>query len=70
MANMYYTGFYQCSAEGSSDKIGFCDFVQETSDQFDWSRRAGSTPTADTGPVTDHTFNDKSGREGSSHLSF
>jgi hypothetical protein len=29
---------------------GFGDWVQETTDNFDWSRNTGTTPTGDTGP--------------------
>ena len=36
-------------------ETGLCGFVQLTSDQFDWTRRRGATPTIGTGPISDHT---------------
>lgn len=35
-----------------SDKCGFTD---EDTDDFDWARHSGSTPSFNTGPTTDHT---------------
>ncbi|RUS86782.1 hypothetical protein EGW08_005442 [Elysia chlorotica] len=34
---------------------GWCGLVQDSSDDFQWSRRIGSTPTSGTGPNGDHT---------------
>ena len=38
----------------------FCIFDQlrNGSDDFDWTRQSGETPTLDTGPVFDHTLGD------------
>ncbi|XP_071503079.1 MAM and LDL-receptor class A domain-containing protein 1-like [Diadema antillarum] len=36
-------------------EYGVCGWVQETDDDFDWSRNNGSTPSLDTGPSGDHT---------------
>ncbi|XP_044182256.1 MAM and LDL-receptor class A domain-containing protein 1-like isoform X1 [Acropora millepora] len=32
-----------------------CGFIQATNDDFDWTRRNGSTPSFNTGPSSDHT---------------
>ena len=32
-----------------------CGFVQESGDDFDWSRHTGSTSSSNTGPSSDHT---------------
>ncbi|KAI8499746.1 hypothetical protein Bbelb_227970 [Branchiostoma belcheri] len=32
-----------------------CTFFQDTSDNFDWTRHEGSTPSGQTGPTADHT---------------
>ena len=32
-----------------------CGWTNDRRDDFDWRRRRGSTPTAGTGPSTDHT---------------
>ncbi|XP_040289986.1 MAM and LDL-receptor class A domain-containing protein 1 [Bufo bufo] len=42
-------------------EFDLCDWKQSQSDNFDWSMRAGSTPTVGTGPVTDHTSKNPSG---------
>jgi len=34
---------------------GFCNMVQDGSDNFQWTRRRGPTPTSNTGPNADHT---------------
>ena len=34
---------------------GICDWTQEQSDQFDWKRFRGRTPSDMTGPMRDHT---------------
>ncbi|KAG8443235.1 hypothetical protein GDO86_011877, partial [Hymenochirus boettgeri] len=41
----------QCNFEN-----GFCNWVQDSEDDFDWTRIHGSTPTLDTGPMKDHTL--------------
>ncbi|XP_066440821.1 MAM and LDL-receptor class A domain-containing protein 1 [Eleutherodactylus coqui] len=42
-------------------EFDLCDWRQCQTDNFDWSMRAGSTPTVGTGPVTDHTMQNPSG---------
>ncbi|XP_056375212.1 MAM and LDL-receptor class A domain-containing protein 1 isoform X3 [Hyla sarda] len=42
-------------------EFDLCDWKQSQTDNFDWSVRAGSTPTVGTGPVTDHTLQNPSG---------
>ncbi|GFO38073.1 MAM and LDL-receptor class a domain-containing protein 1 [Plakobranchus ocellatus] len=39
---------FECSFDS-----GLCDFVQKTDDDFNWSRRSGSTLTVSTGPECD-----------------
>lgn len=34
---------------------GLCHYTQDSTDDFDWSRRYGSTPSGNTGPEADHT---------------
>lgn len=36
-------------------EAGFCNWEQEDTDAFDWTRDKGSTPTWWTGPSEDHT---------------
>ncbi|XP_071422998.1 IgGFc-binding protein-like [Pithys albifrons albifrons] len=36
-------------------EVDFCEWKQETSDDFDWIRHKGPTPTPNTGPSHDHT---------------
>ncbi|XP_063781223.1 MAM and LDL-receptor class A domain-containing protein 1 [Pseudophryne corroboree] len=54
---------YICSAfvGRCSFEFDLCDWKQSQNDDFDWNLRAGSTPTAGTGPVTDHTLQTPSG---------
>ncbi|XP_071956926.1 MAM and LDL-receptor class A domain-containing protein 2-like [Antedon mediterranea] len=33
-----------------------CGYLQDTTDDFDWTRRKGSTPSQNTGPSTDHSY--------------
>ena len=34
---------------------GLCAWEQDTTDEFDWTRNTGNTPSYSTGPLTDHT---------------
>ncbi|XP_069502716.1 MAM and LDL-receptor class A domain-containing protein 1 [Ambystoma mexicanum] len=54
---------YICSASlGRCDfEFDLCSWKQSKCDDFDWSLRAGSTPTVGTGPATDHTLREPSG---------
>ncbi|XP_066300039.1 MAM and LDL-receptor class A domain-containing protein 2-like [Branchiostoma lanceolatum] len=40
---------------------GICSWTQFGGDNFSWSRRAGCTPTGNTGPCRDHTTNTDAG---------
>lgn len=35
---------------------GLCSFTQDATDDFDWTRQKGSTPSVGTGPTTDKTL--------------
>ncbi|XP_028417057.1 zinc metalloproteinase nas-14-like [Dendronephthya gigantea] len=37
------------------DANGFCGWTQDVSDNLDWKRSQGPTPSSQTGPVADHT---------------
>ncbi|XP_019639918.1 PREDICTED: MAM and LDL-receptor class A domain-containing protein 1-like [Branchiostoma belcheri] len=43
-------GTFNCDFE-----LGLCGWRQAYDDNFDWSRRSGSTPSSNTGPNADHT---------------
>ncbi|XP_030849653.1 MAM and LDL-receptor class A domain-containing protein 2 [Strongylocentrotus purpuratus] len=56
--NCAYTDDVSCNF-GAGDTSGtICGWTQDTSDIFDWVVRKGSTPSAYTGPATDHTTGD------------
>ncbi|XP_073232940.1 MAM domain-containing glycosylphosphatidylinositol anchor protein 2-like [Porites lutea] len=38
-----------------------CTWTQDKTDQFDWTRKSGSTPSSPTGPSVDHTTGSSSG---------
>ena len=40
---------------------GLCAWEQDTTDEFDWTRNNGYTPSYSTGPLTDHTTGKTSG---------
>ena len=35
---------------------GFCSWVQDSSDKFNWTRQRGATASRNTGPSADHTL--------------
>ncbi|XP_030851585.1 MAM and LDL-receptor class A domain-containing protein 1-like, partial [Strongylocentrotus purpuratus] len=47
-----------CSCDFDLD---LCTFTQATTDDIDWTRRAGNTPSTDTGPENDHTIGTAAG---------
>ena len=47
----------KCTFENSK----VCGFTQDSSDDFNWIRKSGSTFTGQTGPTTDHTLKTSSG---------
>lgn len=52
-----------CPGIGSCDfETDLCGFIQRRDDTFDWLRKAGSTPTVNTGPTVDHTLGSTSGQ--------
>ena len=53
-----------CPAMGDCDfeHVDFCDWQQETSDNFDWIIGAGKTLSSFTGPSIDHTTQSSSGK--------
>lgn len=51
------TGESQCSFEN-----GLCDWTQDTkTDKLDWIKQSTNTPSKDTGPQFDHTYQNSSG---------
>lgn len=48
-----------CNYENETDP--FCGFTQDTLDDFDWTRQAGTTSTENTGPSVDHTYGSTQG---------
>ncbi|XP_069815135.1 MAM and LDL-receptor class A domain-containing protein 1 [Dendropsophus ebraccatus] len=46
-----------CTSELQCDfEDGLCNWIQDTDDDFDWTRHQGQTQTLDTGPMKDHTL--------------
>lgn len=43
-------------------ELDLCGWSQGDTDESDWIRNSGITPTGDTGPIHDHTF--MTGRNG------
>lgn len=41
---------------------GICGYTQDTTDQFNWTWKAGRTSTSSTGPSNDHTYGTARGR--------
>lgn len=51
-----------CDFEDSLAGNGnYCGYSQDTTDQFDWSLHSGTTGTASTGPIYDHTYGTRGG---------
>lgn len=44
-------------------QVGYCSFKQDSSDDLDWKRAKGSTPTTGTGPTVDHTLGSSLGEK-------
>ena len=47
-----------------------CSWSQVTTDDTDWTRRNGTTPSYNTGPARDHTLGIPLGRTGENSVSF
>ncbi|KAH9500040.1 hypothetical protein Btru_076223 [Bulinus truncatus] len=48
-------------SQGCDFEVDLCGWSDDLTDQFDWSRNKGETPTANTGPMFDHTTNSSEG---------
>ena len=48
------TGSIQCSFDSN-----FCSWIQDKTDNFDWTRKRGATSSGATGPSADHTSGSK-----------
>lgn len=42
-------------AFGCTFDTSMCGFVQDSNDEFDWTRHRGGTMSSNTGPSADHT---------------
>lgn len=42
------------SCDFNQDSDPFCDFIQDNTDNSDWTRHSGPTPTPGTGPSGDY----------------
>lgn len=40
---------------------GLCQYTQDTTDNFDWTRQVGSTSSSNTGPMNDHSYGTRYG---------
>ena len=53
---------YDCNFESPTEKVecnfesGTCGWIQDRTDDFDWTRTYGETGSSDTGPTNGHTF--------------
>ncbi|XP_070531537.1 MAM and LDL-receptor class A domain-containing protein 1-like [Ptychodera flava] len=45
----------------SFESLNTCGYMQSEEDYFDWTKGSSRTPSANTGPVFDHTFGDLNG---------
>ncbi|CAG5126615.1 unnamed protein product, partial [Candidula unifasciata] len=45
-------------------ELDFCGYVQDKTDEYDWTWHSGSTPSDNTGPVEDHTYGTSYGNQG------
>jgi hypothetical protein len=52
---------YDCTFENQQQPI--CSWTQDTSDQFNWTPKVGSTGSLNTGPTFDHTLQNRNGKE-------
>ncbi|XP_025084894.1 MAM and LDL-receptor class A domain-containing protein 2-like isoform X1 [Pomacea canaliculata] len=52
-----------CSSyvERCNFEVDLCNWIQDQTDVFDWTRKSGSTTTAGTGPDRDHTLGTETG---------
>lgn len=53
-------GPLECSFEETNPKL--CGWTNAKADNFDWSIGQGATSSSDTGPSSDHTYNDDKGK--------
>lgn len=50
-----YFSYFDLLAFACNFDTSMCGFVQNSGDDFDWTRNQGSTPSGGTGPSADHT---------------
>lgn len=58
--NFFSDGSVFCSFE-NQQATTLCGYTQDNTDQFDWTLNQKTTATANTGPVTDHTYGSYAG---------
>ena len=50
---IYFTGPHDCTFDVLAEPT--CLWTNDASDNFDWKRHSGNTPSSSTGPAGDHT---------------
>ena len=53
--HMFYSTVSQSALDCDFEK-DICNWVQDKTDRFDWTRAQGPTSSASTGPIVDHTL--------------
>lgn len=52
----YFCFFFLFLGDPCNFQDDSCSFTQDNTDNFDWVRTKGSTPTPGTGPTVDHSY--------------
>ena len=55
-------------ADCDFESANICNYIQDKTDIFDWSRNSRSTSSGGTGPTSDHTYGTVSGENKKRHL--
>ena len=60
LAKLFSFSLAYCDFEHGDD---ICGFIQDSSDDFDWTLGSGATVTPGTGPPYDHTYQSPEGKQ-------